>query len=62
VLPQRKRTNRVATLDLAEGHVRRPRLTASTPGLFLSPEGSYGFGYFYYFAEVWPALLFAESG
>ena len=62
MLPQRKRTNRVATLNLAEGHVRRPRLTTSTPGLFLSLEGSYGFGYFYYFAEVWPALLFAESG
>ncbi len=62
MLPQRKRTNRVATLDLAEGHVRQPRLTASASGLFLSPEGSYGFGYFYYFAEVWPALLFAESG
>jgi hypothetical protein len=62
VLPQRKRTNRVTSLDMAEGHVHRSGLTVLTPGAFLSPEGSYGFGYFYYFAEVWPALLFAESG
>jgi hypothetical protein len=62
VLPQRKRTNRVATLDMAEGPARQSWLTTLTPGAFLSPQGSYGFGYFYYFAEVWPALLFAKSG
>ena len=66
--PQRKRTNRVATLNVAEGHVRRFWLTALTIGTSFSPKypvrgtkGTYGFGYFY-FAEVWPALLLAGSG
>jgi hypothetical protein len=54
VSPQRKRTNRVAVLTVAEGHARRLWLVALTVGAFF-------FGY-YYFAEVLPALLPAGSG
>lgn len=65
---KRKHTYRVATLNVAEGHVRRFWLTALTISAFFSPKGTYapskgtyGFGY-YFFAEVWPALLGAGSG
>jgi hypothetical protein len=51
---ERKHTYRVATLNLAEGHVRRFWLAALTIGAFW-------FAY-YFFAEVWPALLGAGSG
>lgn len=53
--PQRKRTIRVTTMNVAEEHVRRFWLMALALGAFL-------FGYFYYFAEVWPVLLLAGSG
>jgi hypothetical protein len=49
-----KPSYRIATLEIAEGHVRRLRLVALTIGAYL-------FGY-YFFAEVWPALLRAGSG
>ncbi len=49
VSPQRKRISRVAALSVVERHGRRFWLTALTVGAFF-------FGY-YYFAEVWPALL-----
>jgi hypothetical protein len=49
-----KHTYRVATLPLAEQYVRRFWLTMLTIGTFF-------FGY-YFFAEVWPALLGAGSG
>ena len=51
---KRKPSYHVATLNTAEGSVRRFWLVTMTSGAFL-------FGY-YFFAEVWPALLGAGSG
>jgi hypothetical protein len=51
---KRKDVYRVAILTGAEERARRLRLTALTIGAFF-------FGY-YFFAEVWPALLGAGSG
>jgi len=51
---KRKPSYRMGTLDIAEGSVRRFWLVTMTIGVFL-------FGY-YFFAEVWPALLRAGSG
>jgi hypothetical protein len=51
---KRKHTYRVAILNVAEGHARWLWLTALTISAFW-------FGY-YFFAEVWPALLGAGSG
>ena len=54
-MPARHKTSyRAAILTMAEGHTRRFRLTILTIGAFF-------FGY-YFFAEVWPALLRAGSG
>jgi hypothetical protein len=50
----KRRTSRVAILNVAEEHPRRFRLTILTIAAFF-------FGY-YFFAEVWPALLRAGSG
>ena len=52
---QRKHTFRIAVLNVTEDRVRRLWLTALVIGGFCI------FGY-YYFAEVWPALLRAGSG
>jgi len=51
---ERKYTYREAVLSVAEEHDGRFWLTALTTGAFW-------FGY-YFFAEVWPALLGAGSG
>jgi hypothetical protein len=51
---KRKHTYRVAILNVAEERARRLWLTALTIGAFF-------FGYYFY-AEVWPALLGAGSG
>jgi len=51
---ERKYTYREIVLSVAEEHNRRFWLTALTIGTFW-------FGY-YFFAEVWPALLGAGSG
>ena len=51
---KRRASYRVAILNVAEGHARRFRLTILAIGAFF-------FGY-YFFAEVWPALLRAGSG
>ena len=51
---ERKHTYRVSTLNLAEERARQLWLTALT-------IGALWFGY-YFFAEVWPALLGAGSG
>jgi hypothetical protein len=52
---QRKHTYRVAVLNVTKDRVRRFWLTVLVIGGFCF------FGY-YYFAEVWPALLRAGSG
>jgi hypothetical protein len=54
MLTQYTHTYRVAIFNGAEERARRLRLTALTFGAFF-------FGY-YFFAEVWPALLGAGSG
>jgi hypothetical protein len=51
---KRKTSHRVAILSMAEERTSRFRLTILTIGAFF-------FGY-YFFVEVWPALLRAGSG
>lgn len=58
---QRKPTHRVAALNPAERNKRSGWLIALTIGASSPAKGTYGIGY-YFFAEVWPALLRAGSG
>lgn len=57
---QCKSTHSVAVLNLIEGNNCRGRLMALSATSYSPLQSGYGFGY--YFAEVWPALLRAGLG
>jgi biotin transporter BioY len=54
-------SNCATILNATDGYVCQFWLTALIIGTFFSRKGTDGFGY-YYFTEVWSALLPAGSG
>jgi hypothetical protein len=58
---ERKPTYRLTTLNMGEECTGRDQLTVLAISASSPLTASHGFGY-YYFAEVWPALLRAGSG